>query len=272
MYTGYKNFQMTEEELAKFYGDHDELLDKLEENEYGILTLDGAVIEKVKKEKNRIHMVPYQVIKNQFCGTVKPRNLEQELAIDLLNSEEPKVKLIRGVYGSGKDYLMFNSALAQLLKGKFDKIVYIRPNVTVANVPDIGYLKGDMESKLGWTISPLYDITGGAEGFDQVIQPDQFELVALPFIRGRSFRNSLIYVTEGQNTTAEVIKLIISRAGEGSEIWINGDNHQTDRRVYDSENGLSLLIDRLAGNRLFGYVYLPKSERGEVASLCELLE
>lgn len=61
---------------------------------------------------------------------------------------------------------MFNSALAQLLKGKFDKIVYIRPNVTVANVPDIGYLKGDMESKLGWTISPLYDITGGAEGFD----------------------------------------------------------------------------------------------------------
>lgn len=94
----------------------------------------------------------------------------------------------------------------------------------------------------------------------------------MPFIRGRSFRNSLIYVTEGQNTTAEVIKLIISRAGEGSEIWINGDNHQTDRRVYDSENGLSLLIDRLAGNRLFGYVYLPKSERGEVASLCELLE
>lgn len=64
MYTGYKNFRMTEEELAKFYGDHDELLDKLKENEYGILTLDGAVIEKIKKEKNKIHIVPYQVIKN----------------------------------------------------------------------------------------------------------------------------------------------------------------------------------------------------------------
>lgn len=97
-------------------------------------------------------------------------------------------------------------------------------------------------------------------------------MVPLLFIRGRSFENSLIYVCEGQNITSEIAKLIISRVGINSELWINSDTHQTDARVYEKDNGITKMIERLSGNPLFGYVYLPKSERGEVANLATLLD
>ena len=105
-----------------------------------------------------------------------------------------------------------------------------------------------------------------------MIDAGALEMMPLLFIRGRSFENSIVYVSEGQNITSEIAKLIISRLGEGSELWMNGDNHQTDKKVYDQDNGILKMIDRLAGNKLFGYVYLPITERGEVANLANLLD
>ena len=72
--------------------------------------------------------------------------------------------------------------------------------------------------------------------------------------------------------TGEIAKLIISRVGANSELWINSDTHQTDARVYEKDNGITKMIERLAGNPLFGYIYLPFSERGEVANLATLLD
>ena len=130
-----------------------------------------------------------------------------------------------------------------------------------------------MEDKLGWTLGPLYDKVGGQEGVDMLVQNGQLELVPLLFIRGRSFDNSIIYVSEGQNTTTEIIKLILSRAGDNTEVWINGDNHaQCDKRVYEQDNGLTAMCDKLMGNSLFGTVYLDQTERGDVANLANLLD
>lgn len=91
-------------------------------------------------------------------------------------------------------------------------------------------------------------------------------------MRGRSFENSIVYVCEGQNITTEIAKLIISRVGEGSELWLNADNHQTDKKIFEQDNGIRTMIERLSGNSLFGYVYLPKTERGAVANLANLLD
>ena len=72
--------------------------------------------------------------------------------------------------------------------------------------------------------------------------------------------------------TTEIAKLVIGRIGEGSELWINADTHQTDKKLFDEDNGVTKMIDRLAGNKLFGYVYLPKTERSSVAELATLLD
>ena len=273
MYTGYKEFVCTDDSLTNFYTNSDQLAAQFIENEYLLISdMDGKVVDKYCFQNGQFRKVLFPTINNKFTKTIKPRNDQQILALDLLQDRRSKVKLIRGVYGSGKDFLMLNQALDYIESGEFEKIVYIRPNVTVANVPDIGYLKGSLEEKLEWTLAPLYDKVGGRDGVEMLIERNQLEMVPLLHIRGRSFENSLIYVCEAQNITSEIAKLIISRVGEGSELWLNSDTHQTDNKVYEKDNGIIKMIDKLSGNKLFGYVYLPKTERGEVAELATLLD
>lgn len=272
-YLGYRKIKFSEDELSQIYVNHK--VDNYEflENEYVVaVDEDNLVIDKFCFQKGELRPVAFTMIKNQYMGEIKPRNLEQELFFDLLLDKQPKIKVVEGSYGSGKDYGMLGAALELLEKGKFNKIVYVRPNVTVADVPDIGYLSGDANAKLEWTLAPLYDKVGGKEGVDRLIATRQLESIPLIFIRGRSFENSIIYVSEGQNMTSSIAKLLLGRVGEGSEIWINGDSKQTDKKVYATDNGIEKLKKKLKGHPLFGYVYMPKSERSEVANLANLLD
>lgn len=259
--------------MANFYTNPQQLAQNLIENEYLLLEdFNGMTVDKYCCQGGELRKVNFPVINNKYNKTVKPRNDQQVFALDMLQDRRSKVKIIRGVYGSGKDFLMLNQALEYIEHEVFQKIIFLRPNVTVANVPEIGYLKGSAEDKLEWTLAPFYDKVGGREGVQYLVDSDQLEMVPLLFIRGRSFENCLVYVCEGQNITTEIAKLIISRVGEGSELWINSDTHQTDSRVFEKDNGITKMIERLSGNPLFGYIYLPKSERGEVANLASLLD
>ena len=243
------------------------------ENEYLIAkNEDGETFDKFVCRNGKLVRVPYQKLDNHYLGPIKPRNDQQELVIDTLLHPGSKVKLIKGVYGSGKDYLMLAAALQLIEKGKFDKLVFVRPNVSVKGLPDIGALPGTADEKLSWTLAPLWDKVGGQEGIDLMIHNKILEAVPLLFIRGRSFENSIIYMTEGQNMTTEIAKLVLGRIGNGSELWLNADTHQTDRKMFDEDNGVNKMIERLAGNKLFSYVYMPKTERSEVAELATLLD
>ena len=273
MYTGYKELTYSDEGMEVFYSNSTKVAEQFIENEYLLIKDEsGIVVDKYCFQEGSFRKVKFPIITNKFSQAIQPRNDQQVLAIDLLQDRRSKVKVLRGVYGSGKDMLMLNQALDYVDCGMFNKIVYVRPNVTVANVPDIGYLKGSAEEKLEWTLAPLYDKVGGREGVEMLIQQNQLEMVPLLHIRGRSFDNSIIYVCEAQNITTEIAKLIISRVGEGSELWLNSDTHQVDNKVYEKDNGIIQMINKLSGNKLFGYIYLPKTERGEVAELATLLD
>lgn len=259
--------------MSNFYINPEQLANDFIENEYLLLEdLNGMVVDKFCFQNNNFRKIKFPIINNKYSKLIKPRNDQQVLALDMLQDRTTKVKLIRGIYGSGKDFLMLNQALEYIENGLFQKIIYIRPNVTVANVPDIGYLKGSADEKLEWTLAPFYDKVGGKEGVEMLINSNQLEMVPLLHIRGRSFDNSLIYVCEAQNITSEIAKLIISRVGDNSELWLNSDTHQTDNKIYEKDNGIKKMIDKLSGNKLFGYVYLPKTERGAVANLASLLD
>ena len=275
IYTGYQEISLNDSQMEQFYSDPQKFCEeiKIKQNQYLLIKDENdSVVDQYCYQNKFLRKIKFPTIENKYCGVIKPKNPYQYLAMDLLQDREVPVKTIRGLYGSGKDHLMFNQALSFIEQGIYQKIVYIRPNVTVANVPDIGYLKGDLDDKLGWTLAPLADKIGGHDNLNRLINNEQLELVPLLFIRGRSFDNSIIYVTEGQNMTIEIVKLIISRAGNNSTLWINGDTHQTDKRIFEEDNGINKMIKRLAGNNLFGYVYLPITERSEVANLANLLD
>ena len=98
-------------------------------------------------------------------------------------------------------------------------------------------------------------------------QSGQIEAVNLGFIRGCSWDNTILYVSEGQNITGGGYKLLVSRCGKNSELWVNGDTLQTDGKKFESNNGIERLNKALAGNKLFGSVKLLKTERSDVAEL-----
>lgn len=216
--------------------------------------------------------IKYKNLNTAYSGKIKPLNNQQKLAFDLLQNDNITIKLLLGVYGSGKDFLMVNHAVDLIEKGKYDKIVWVRNNIEVKDTKEIGFLPGSMLEKVYPFAAILADCLGGEVALERAITDGWVEIQPLGFIRGRSFNRSIIYCSEAENLTKQHIQLLIGRVGEGSTLWINGDLRQIDDVAFERNNGIQKLIDNLTGNERFGTVYLPITERSETARLADLLD
>ena len=144
---------------------------------------------------------------------------------------------------------------------------------------DIGYLPGDIKSKLNPYMEPLWDNLKYIKNqFDEkekefkqlteMVENEKLVVCPLAYIRGRSLSNVFFIVDEAQNLTPHEVKTIISRAGENTKIVFTGDVFQIDTPYLDTQsNGLSYLIDRLKGQKLYAHITLEKGERSELANL-----
>lgn len=164
------------------------------------------------------------------------------------------------------------AALEAVQKGDFERIIFIRNNVQVAGTDPLGALPGDEHDKLLPYLMPFADHCGGVEGIQRLIEEEKLEVIPLAFLRGRSIRNAILYSMESENLTKEHIQLILGRVDKGSQLWMDGDIKQRDKAIFEKSQGLETMIERLAGNPLFGYVNLVKSERSSIAALSDLLD
>ncbi|MBF0478910.1 MAG: PhoH family protein [Candidatus Omnitrophica bacterium] len=215
---------------------------------------------------------------------IKPLNMEQRFAFDLLLNDDIKLVTLVGQAGSGKTLMALCSALSKILSKTpvYEKLLVVRPIIPLGK--DIGYLPGSKEKKLNFWMQPIFDnfdfilktsISARQEGVvasdltvDNLMRSELIEVEALTYIRGRSIPNQFIIVDEAQNLTPHEIKTIISRAGEGTKIVLTGDPDQIDNPYLDANsNGLSYTVERLKSFGLFGHILLSKSERSELASL-----
>lgn len=275
-YCGYNKYYPTEEELIDLYKDdmtNNILNAKI--NEYcEIFDNNKTLVDILRWDGNKYQHLKYNNIENKTLGIkVTPRNLNQKMMFDLLQNPEIPIKLITGVYGSGKDYCALIHALNLIEKGKKDKLVFIRNLIDLKDTPQIGFLPNDIEQKIGWGLGPIKDILGGDEALELFTSQHQIEAVNLGFCRGRSWENAIIYVTEGQNLTKSQIKLLISRIGNDSELIINGDYHgQVDKEIFEKDNGIKAMQKKLVGQPMFGCVDLIKTERSKMAELATLLD
>ena len=105
-----------------------------------------------------------------------------------------------------------------------------------------------------------------------MLQKETLVVEPLQTLRGRNFENSIIICSEAENLTYDQLKLIVARVAEGSCLMINGDIRQRDRAVFERSKGLEKFIECLKGEELFGYVFLPKTERSETAKLADKLD
>ena len=211
---------------------------------------------------------------------IMPRNAEQVFALHAITNDDIKLVTLQGVAGTGKTLLALAGALDQ--KRSFKQIYLARPIVPLSN-KDIGFLPGDIKSKLNPYMEPLWDnlkfiqnqfnekdkefkkITEAIESEKLLIQP-------LAYIRGRSISNVCFIVDEAQNLTPHEVKTIITRAGEGTKIIFTGDIYQIDTPYLDSQsNGLSYLIDKIKHHEIYAHIRLEKGERSELANLANEL-
>jgi PhoH-like ATPase len=211
---------------------------------------------------------------------IKPRNAEQTFAIHAILNPMVKLLSITGVAGTGKTLLALAGALEQ--RRNFKQIYLARPVVPLSN-KDIGYLPGDIKSKLNPYMEPLWDnmkfIQNQYKESDKeyknltdMINKEKLVITPLAYIRGRSLSNIFFIVDEAQNLTPHEIKTIISRAGENTKFVFTGDIYQIDTPYLDSQsNGLSYLIDRIQGHPLYAHINLEKGERSELANLANEL-
>lgn len=272
-YRGYKIIQLSEKEMEEFYS-HKINLYRVLENEFLVIENEnGDIVDKFIFQNGIFKPVRYKVIKSLINGDIKPRNLEQELAFNMLQDDQTKIKVLVGPYGSGKTMSMLAQGIELLNKGIFQKIVYVRNNINVKDTMELGSLPGGVIDKLYPYLAPMADHLGGQLFLEQYIENGKIDPIHLGFLRGRDLRNSLIYCTEAQNLSVDHMKLLIGRVGEGSELWCDGDfAAQVDRATFERSNGLRTIVEKLKGNEYFGYVRLKKSERSRVAALADLLD
>ena len=271
-YLGYKEITLSEYELATFYECKTNNWDLLL-NEY-LLIKDGNgdVVDKLKWTEKGFKSLSYKNTESRYVGKVKPRNLQQELYMDMLQDKESKVKIAQGSYGVGKDFLALANFLTMIDKGIYDKIIWIRNNIEVDGTKPLGFLPGTMTEKLSVYADIISDFMGDKISFEMLLNNGKVELIHPGFLRGRDLRNSIIYCTEAQNMSDSLVKLIVSRVSEGSIVFFNGDVKQIDDKVFKRNNGLELMINRFKGHPMFGYVYLDKCERSEIAQMASLLD
>ena len=218
--------------------------------------------------KGELHLVREQ----SLYGGIKPLNQLQTYAIHALKASPEEIPLVclLGPAGTAKTFLSLAAGLEDTYassvggESKYYKMLVSRPN-SMTSDPGIGYLPGDMNEKMEPLLAPLYDNmeslllekgNGNADRRHVQMQVEDIfesiiEITALSYIRGRTLRNTYVFCDEAQNASRNLVKDIITRAGEGTKIVLCGDPDQVDAPHLDSKsNGLVYAVETMKASPL----------------------
>lgn len=246
-------------------------------NEYVHLTSPEKSSAVCKYSDKTKKLEPLIQVSKDIWG-IQPLNVEQKCAIDLLLRDDIHLVTLIGPAGTGKTLL----ALACGMRKVFDEPVYSRILISRPIVPlgkDIGYLPGTKEEKLYHWMQPIYDNLeflcsttsgegNGAATLEFIMESKKIEMEAVTYIRGRSLPKIYMIIDEAQNLTPHEVKTIISRAGKGTKVILTGDATQIDNPYLDKDsNGLTYVVNKFKNHRIYGHMFLEKTERSELASI-----
>ena len=222
-------------------------------------------------------LVPMVKIDGGVWG-VKPLNEKQHCAFDLLLRDDIRLVTLVGPAGTGKTLMALACGLRKVLdENVYTKILISRPIIPMGQ--DIGFLPGSKEEKLVNWMQPLYDnleyicsssgnSKNSKETMQWILDSEKMEMEAMTYIRGRTLPKVYMIIDEAQNLTPHEVKTIISRAGENTKVILAGDPTQIDDPYLDRDsNGLTFAIGKFRDQKIFGHIFLDKTERSELASL-----
>ncbi len=190
--------------------------------------------------------------------TFAPRTEGQARYIESIKANDIVFSI--GPAGTGKTFLAVAVAVSALRRGSVRKIVLVRPVVEAGE--SLGYLPGDVMAKVNPYMRPLYDALGEMADFSQIrqyIERDLVEIAPLAYMRGRTLNDAFVILDEAQNTSAEQMKMFLTRMGLRSKIVITGDVTQVDL-PNPGRSGLILIQNILKDIEGIAFVYLTKKD------------
>lgn len=285
LYTGLAEHLVDDQIIDSIYKDEPVYLDdseiKVEPNQF-IMLISNSNDKKTALVRFGDYLQPLKKVDSYKRGIwgVRPKNKEQNFALDLLMNPDIPLVTIIGKAGSGKTLLALAAGLQQCFGATANDSHYSRVIVTKPVEPvgkDIGFLPGSMEEKMLPWLAPIQDNLKNLMGNDKItldmyIDEGKIEIEAMTFIRGRSISNAFIIIDEAQNMTKHEIKTVLTRVGEGTKIILTGDIEQIDNVYLDeTTNGLTYVIDRFKEQNSSGHITLIKGERSQIATLASRL-
>ena len=176
---------------------------------------------------------------------IKPKTIGQKQYVDSIFKNTVTIGV--GPAGTGKTYLAVAAGVAAFRERKINRIILTRPAVEAGE--RLGFLPGDLQSKVDPYLRPLYDALFdmlGAETYQKYLERGNIEVAPLAYMRGRTLDDSFIILDEAQNTSCEQMKMFLTRMGFGSKMVITGDATQIDLPA-DKMSGLKQAVRVLKG-------------------------
>lgn len=200
---------------------------------------------------------------NIICRTVmgkpvKPKTLGQKNYVDQIRDK--MIVFGIGPAGTGKTYLAMAMAITALKNNEVNKIILTRPAIEAGE--NLGFLPGDLQSKVDPYLRPLYDALYqimGAESFISNSEKGIIEVAPLAYMRGRTLDNAFIILDEAQNTTPAQMKMFLTRIGFGSKVIVTGDRTQKDL-PRDTVSGLEIALKVLKNVDDISFVFLDNND------------
>ncbi len=288
LYTGYSELIVESSTIEQFFSEKQIVLEtELLANQ--LVTLIDAVnphhTALGRVADSRKQLLPLFTIPSSGIARIRPRNREQQFALDLLLEESIPLVTLIGKAGTGKTLLAIAAGIHQVADEKrYNRLLISRPVIPMGR--DLGYLPGEVTEKLTPWMQPIYDnfdlILGTQNpskkpahwrrGHEELLEMGLLQIEPLTYIRGRTIPKQFLIVDEAQNLTPHEVKTILTRAGVGTKIVLTGDIEQIDNPYVDgASNGLTYVVERFKNDVLAGHVTLLKGERSSLAEQAAVL-
>lgn len=218
----------------------------------------SELIEQSRNAKKREEGTRRQLQSFEGGQDVRPKTPGQERYIQMMLKDD--IVFCTGPAGTGKTYLAVAVALDHLQRGQLNRIVLCRPAVEAGE--HLGFLPGDLRSKVNPYLRPLYDALHDLmppRTVKDYIDTDLIEILPLAFVRGRTLDNAFIILDEAQNCTVSQMKTFLTRLGKSAKLVVTGDTTQVDL-PHSERSGLVDVQDRLSGIPGIGFVRLQQAD------------